>query len=65
MKPPANERIQTLREGRGWSREELGKRLKKSRLWVWRIETGETKLLAEDLPRFARVFDVGVEELVA
>ncbi len=62
---PAHERIQAIREKQDLSREELAKRLGESRLWIWRIETGETKLLVEDLKRFAKALDVDVAELVA
>ncbi len=65
MKKPAHERIQTIREGKGLSREQLATLLGESRLWMWRIETGKTKLLAEDLPRVARALNVDIEELVA
>ncbi len=64
-KTAAHERIQAIREGKGLSREQLAKLLNESRLWVWRIETGKTKLLAEDLPRVALALEVEVEELVA
>jgi transcriptional regulator with XRE-family HTH domain len=59
------ERIQALREESGLSRADLAKKLKASRLWVWRIESGETRLLVEDLPRFARALGVDVKALLA
>jgi transcriptional regulator with XRE-family HTH domain len=61
----AADRIRETRESKGISREQLAKKLKRERRWVWRIETGATKLRAEDLPRFARALGVEVAELVA
>ncbi len=61
----AGDRIRKTREAKGLTREQLGKALKRERRWVWRIETGATKLRVEDLPRFARALGVEVTELVA
>ncbi len=61
----SHQRILSVREERGLSREQVAKKLGATRRWVWRIETGATKLLADDLPRFARALGVEVAELVA
>ena len=63
-KQPANARIQAIREEKEMSRECLANKLETTRLQIWRIETGKTKLLADDLPRFARALGVDVAELV-
>jgi transcriptional regulator with XRE-family HTH domain len=61
----ARVRIREARERLGLSGPELSKRLGRERRFVWRIETGATKLRVEDLPRFARALGVEVTELVA
>lgn len=58
-------RIQSIREERALTREQLARRMRTSRRWIWRIETGATKLLVDDLPRFARALSVEIAELVA
>lgn len=64
MKSTGN-RIQACREALGLSRADLAKRLKTTRLRVWRIETGKTELPSSELPAFARALTVDVAELVA
>jgi len=58
-------RIQAIREKRGWSRADLAKKLGCTRMTVWRLETGETSLPADELPRVARVLKAKVTELIA
>jgi transcriptional regulator with XRE-family HTH domain len=58
-------RIQAIREKRGWSRAQLAKKLGCTRMTVWRLETGKTNLSVEDLPGVARVLKAKVTELIA
>lgn len=58
-------RIQAIREKRGWSRAQLARKLGCTRMTVWRLETGETNLSVDDLPRVARVLKAKVTELLA
>jgi transcriptional regulator with XRE-family HTH domain len=58
-------RIESRREGLGLSRSALAKKLKTTRIRVWRIETGKTKLSLEDAPRWARALRMEVTELLA
>lgn len=44
---------------------ELAKKMKRPGRWIWRIETGATKLRVDDLPLFARALSCDVAELVA
>lgn len=62
---PVGARIQAIREARDLSRIELAKKLRTNRLRIWRIETGETSLEADEVPRFARALGVDVAELFA
>lgn len=62
---PAHVRIQARREELELSREELAEKLKTTRLRIWRIETGKTKLTADELPDFAKALKCDVEDLVA
>lgn len=55
--------IMKLREARGLSRSQLAKLVRSKRLYVWRIETGVTRLLADELPAFARALDVPIDQL--
>lgn len=58
-------RIQLRREWLGLSREDLAQRLGTTRLRVWRIETGKTKLDSDELPKFAEALQTTVSELVS
>lgn len=64
MKSTGN-RIADRRQELGLTRDQLAKRLNTTRLRVWRIETGKTRLPAEEIRSFARVLKLRVEELVA
>lgn len=58
-------RIWERREALKMSRAQLAKRLKTTRMRIWRIEHGTTKVRIEDLPSFARVLKLKITELVA
>ncbi len=58
-------RIQERREALGLTRDDLAKRLKTSRLKVWRIETGRTRVTADHLPMYAKALRTTVAELLA
>lgn len=64
MKSTGN-RIQAVREARGMSRAQLAKKLRTSRVRVWRLETGITPIHADYLPKVAKALDSTVAELVA
>ena len=64
MKSTGNN-IQTRREDLGLTRSELAKRLKTTKLRLWRIETGKTKVDADELRHFANALKTTVEALVA
>lgn len=64
MKSTGN-RIQARRLELGLSRATLAKRLKTTRMTVWRIENGKTQVPSDELPRFARALKLQVSELVA
>lgn len=63
MKSTGN-RIKQMRERLGLSRAELAVKLKRSRMTVWRIETGGVEVRVVDLPRIARALKATVAELV-
>jgi len=60
---PVGARIRVIREKRDLTREQLAKKLRTNRLRIWRIETGSTRLEADDVPRFARALGVKPAEL--
>ena len=47
------------------SRKALAAKLKTTRVRVWRIETGVTPILADDLEKWARALRTTAAELVA
>lgn len=47
------------------SRAQLAKKLRTSRVRVWRLETGITPIHADYLPKVAKALDSTVAELVA
>lgn len=57
-------RITRLRVRSKISRAELARLLDTNRRHVWRIETGRLRLLADDLPKYARALRVPVATLV-
>jgi transcriptional regulator with XRE-family HTH domain len=58
-------RIKTLRELRGWSQEELGRRLGSNKFKISRLEAGEQKLDLDLALRIASEFEVSLSEVVA
>jgi transcriptional regulator with XRE-family HTH domain len=64
VKTPGH-RIQARRERIGLSRAALARKLKTSRVRIWRIETGKTPIRVDDLREFARALQVDISELVA
>ena len=57
-------KLKTLREARGWSREELARRAKLSRMHVWKIETGRSDPTVGVLTRIAKALRVSVTRLL-
>lgn len=60
----AGHRIIELREARGWSQEELGRRIGRSKSVISRLETGETQLTLEMANRIAQEFGVSLAEVL-
>lgn len=58
-------RIQARRERLGMSREDLAQKLGTKRMKVWRVETGKTRLPADELKLWARALKTKATELVA
>ena len=57
-------KLKTLREARGWSREELARRAKLSRMHVWKIETGRSDPTVGVVRRLAKALRVSVTRLL-
>lgn len=58
-------RIEARRKALGWSRQALAKKLKTTRMTVWRIEKGVTQLPADELGTWAKALKTSAVELVA
>ncbi len=58
-----HDRLRELREQREPDRERFAKKMGISPIKLWRLETGRTKLSANDIPRFAKALSVTVAEL--
>ncbi len=61
----ARQRIRSLRIGRGWSLDELGRRTHLSASTISRIETGRRRLALDQLVLIARALEVSADELLA
>jgi transcriptional regulator with XRE-family HTH domain len=61
--PSLPERMAAIREAAGMSRAELAKKLGWTEIRVWRLETGKTKVLAEDVQAYADACKVTVGEV--
>lgn len=59
----AAERVEKLRESRGWTRGHLADLVSCQRIRIWRIENGITDVTIEDAAIFAQIFGVSVEYL--
>lgn len=57
-------RIVELREAHGWSQEELGRRIGRSKSVVSRLESGETQLTLDMAKRIAQEFGVSIAEVL-
>ena len=57
-------KLKKLREARGWSREELARRAKLSRMHVWKIETRRSDPTVGVLVRIAKALRVSVTRLL-
>jgi transcriptional regulator with XRE-family HTH domain len=57
-------RIQERRESLHMSRADLAKQLKTTRLQVWRMERGKTRVPVDKLPRIAAILKTTVGKLV-
>jgi len=57
--------IKAARLRRGWSQQDLAKRLKVSRVAVLSWEAGTYSPRLPRLQRLARLFDIGVEDLLS
>lgn len=64
MKSTGN-KIQERREALGLTRAQLAKSVRMKPLRLWRIETGKTQLIADELRPFARALKTTVDELAA
>jgi transcriptional regulator with XRE-family HTH domain len=53
-------RMRLIREARNLSRDEVARRLKTTRMRIWRLEKGDTKILADDVPRIARALRTSI-----
>jgi len=60
-----HERIKLIRIGKGWSQEQIAKKLHMSLNAYGCIERGETHPNLKRLEQLAKVFDTGLEELVS
>ena len=60
---PVGTRIQQLRQRRNLTREGLADELGIHRQTVWRWETGQTQVEANDVPRIAKALGVTVNAL--
>ncbi|HET9063742.1 MAG TPA: helix-turn-helix transcriptional regulator [Candidatus Binatia bacterium] len=57
-------RMRKIREARGLSRAEVARRLKTTRMRVWRLENEATAIVADDLPAIARAIKTTVAALL-
>jgi transcriptional regulator with XRE-family HTH domain len=60
----ARSRLRSLRQARGWSLEELGRRANIGPSTLSRLETGQRRLALDHLVPLARVLDTTVDELL-
>ena len=56
--------LKRLREARGWSREELARRAKLSRMYVWKLEAKRADPTVGVVRRLARALRVPVGRLL-
>lgn len=63
VKNDVGEQVERLRKAANLSRAELAEKLKWSELKVWRIEKGETRMLADDVPLVAEALSQPVGAL--
>src|SRR5712691_1975853 len=56
--PRVGARLRQFRQARGWSQDELGKRLKMTAATVSRYETGDLQIDADQLPVIAELLGV-------
>lgn len=57
------ERIVSRREALKLSRAQLAKKLGLTRRQLWRLETGEVRIVAEDMPKIAKALRTSVSAL--
>lgn len=60
----ARRRLRSLRQARGWSLEELGRRAGIGPSTLSRLETGQRRMALDHLVSLARVLDVTVDDLL-
>ncbi|HWI70610.1 MAG TPA: XRE family transcriptional regulator [Baekduia sp.] len=60
----ARRRLRSLRQARGWSLEELGRRANIGPSTLSRLETGQRRMALDHLVALARVLDTTVDELL-
>ena len=58
------EKIQNLRQQKGWSQERLGQELNLSRQSISKWESGTANPTVENLKELAKIFDVSVDSLL-
>jgi len=56
-------RLQQVREASGLSREKVARAAGMSSLRLWRIENGETRVLAVDVAKLAKALETSVAEI--
>lgn len=61
----ARHRLRSLRQARGWSLDELGRRAHIGPSTLSRLETGQRRIALDHLVALARVLDTTVDELLA
>lgn len=57
------ERLQQVREASGLSREKVARAAGMSALRLWRIENGQTRVLAVDVAKLAKALETSVAEI--
>lgn len=61
----ARQRLRALRQARGWSLDELGRRANMDPSTISRLETGQRRMAVDQLATLAAALDTTVDELLA
>lgn len=57
--------LKKLRLQRGWTQEELGKKIKKDYSTIGKWENGSRSPIMEDVIALAKIFDIGITDLIS